>query len=251
MYWVSCSVPFWPSPPRSSPWRRVLREEAIAECLPGANCGGCGYPGCSGYAAAIVAGKAPVNACSPGGADVANEIGKIMGVEVEVGARKIAQVMCTGGGHNKTRYDYVGLESCLAVSRVSSGPLQCAYGCLGGGDCVDACKFDAIHIVDGVAKVDKDKCTGCGACANICPKKVIMIDVGGPRKPVVMCSNQDKGAVANKLCTTSCIACGMCERTCKFDAIHVIDNVARVDYDKCKGCGMCAQKCPKKIILFP
>ena len=89
------------------------REEAIVECLPGANCGGCGYPGCSGYAAAIVAGTAPVNACSPGGADVANEIGKIMGVEVEVGARKIAQVMCTGGGHNKTRYDYVGLESCL------------------------------------------------------------------------------------------------------------------------------------------
>ena len=113
------------------------------------------------------------------------------------------------------------------------------------------CKFDAIHIVDGVAKVDKDKCTGCGACANTCPKKVIMIDNAGPRKPVVMCSNKDKGAVANKVCTTSCIACGMCERTCKFDAIHVVDGVARVDYDKCKGCGMCAQKCPKKIILFP
>ena len=105
--------------------------------------------------------------------------------------------------------------------------------------------------MDGVAKVDKDKCTGCGACANICPKHVIMIDAGGPRKPVVMCSNQDKGPVAMKACTTSCIACGMCERTCKFDAIHVVDGVARVDYDKCKGCGMCAQKCPKKIILFP
>lgn len=113
------------------------------------------------------------------------------------------------------------------------------------------CKFDAIHIVDGVAKVDKDKCTGCGACANICPKQVIMIDVGGPRKPVVMCSNKDKGPVAMKACTTSCIACGMCERTCKFDAIHVVDGVARIDYDKCKGCGMCAQKCPKHIILFP
>ena len=105
--------------------------------------------------------------------------------------------------------------------------------------------------MDGVAKVDKDKCTGCGACANICPKHVIMIDAGGPRKPVVMCSNQDKGPVAMKACTTSCIACGMCERTCKFDAIHVVDGVARVDYDKCKGCGMCAQKCPKHIILFP
>ena len=110
---------------------------------------------------------------------------------------------------------------------------------------------DGVSFGDNPAKVDFDKCVACGACANICPKHVIMIDAGGPRKPVVMCSNQDKGAVANKLCTTSCIACGMCERTCKFDAIHVVDGVARVDYDKCKGCGMCAQKCPKHIILFP
>ena len=131
------------------------------------------------------------------------------------------------------------------------GPKTCSFACVGLGDCTKVCKFDAIHIVDGVAKVDKDKCTGCGACANICPKQVIMIDVGGPRKPVVMCSNKDKGPVAMKACTTSCIACGMCERTCKFDAIHVVDGVARIDYDKCKGCGMCAQKCPKHIILFP
>ena len=130
------------------------REEAITECLPGANCGGCGYPGCGGYANAVVKGLAPVDACSPGGAEVAKKIGAIMGVEVEEGARKIAQVMCTGGGHDKTRYDYVGLESCLAISRVSSGPLQCSYGCLGGGDCVEACKFDAIHIVDNVAKLE-------------------------------------------------------------------------------------------------
>ena len=139
----------------------------------------------------------------------------------------------------------------LVAAGIAGGPKDCRFACIGLGDCTKVCKFDAIHIVDGVAKVDKDKCTGCGACANICPKKVIMIDAAGPRKPVVMCSNKDKGAVANKLCTTSCIACGMCERTCKFDAIHVVDGVARIDYDKCKGCGMCAQKCPKHIILFP
>ena len=164
------------------------REEAITECLPGANCGGCGYPGCGGYANAVVKGLAPVDACSPGGAEVAKKIGAIMGVEVEEGARKIAQVMCTGGGHDKTRYDYVGLESCLAISRVSSGPLQCSYGCLGGGDCVEACKFDAIHVVDGVARVDYDKCKGCGMCAQKCPKHIILFplkDDPNPPKPVV------------------------------------------------------------------
>ena len=164
----------------------------------------------------------------------------------------ISALQCQGNSeHCKPAYDYKGIQTCAAAATLYGGPKTCSFACIGLGDCTKVCKFDAIHIVDGVAKVDKDKCTGCGACANICPKKVIMIDAGGPRKPVVMCSNQDKGAVANKLCTTSCIACGMCERTCKFDAIHVVDGVARVDYDKCKGCGMCAQKCPKKIILFP
>ena len=179
------------------------RIEEVFACLAGANCGGCGYAGCADYAKAVVMDGVPCDKCAPGGPKAAAAIAKIMGGEASAVEKKAVV------------------------------------------------QFDAIHIVDGVAKVDKDKCTGCGACANICPKHVIMIDAGGPRKPVVMCSNQDKGAVANKLCTTSCIACGMCERTCKFDAIHVVDGVARIDYDKCKGCGMCAQKCPKHIILFP
>ena len=226
------------------------REEAIAECLPGANCGGCGYPGCSGYAAAIVAGKAPVNACSPGGADVANEIGKIMGVEVEVGARKIAQVMCTGGGHNKTRYDYVGLESCLAVTRVSSGPLQCAYGCLGGGDCVDACKFDAIHIVDGVAKVDFDNCVACGACVDACPKHIIrIVPLNSKKYTEIPCASQDKGPVVRQACDNGCIGCKLCEKACPREGAIVIENfLAKINYDICIGCGLCSRACPRKLI---
>ena len=232
----------------------VEEDPRIAEvtgCLAGANCGGCGYAGCADYAKAVVMDGVPVNLCAPGGAACATAIAAVMGVSTEVKEKK-AVVGCQGNTeHCKPMFDYMGLESCLAASKLYRGPKACNFACLGFGDCTKACKFDAIHVVDHVAVVDKDKCTGCGACANICPKQVIMIDAAGPRKPVVMCSNKDKGAVANKLCTTSCIACGMCERTCKFDAIHVVDGVARIDYDKCKGCGMCAQKCPKHIILFP
>ena len=106
-------------------------------------------------------------------------------------------------------------------------------------------------MVNGVAVVDQDKCTGCGACAAVCPKHVIMIQAAGPDKPVVMCSNCDRGPVAMKECATACIACGMCQRNCPSDAIHVTDNLARIDYDKCTGCGTCVAKCPKKIITYP
>ena len=227
------------------------RIAQVTECLAGANCGGCGYAGCADYAKAVVLDGVPCDKCAPGGPKAAAAIAKIMGGEASAVEKK-AVVQCQGSSeHCKPAYDYKGIQTCAAAAALYGGPKTCSFACIGLGDCTKVCKFDAIHIVDGVAKVDKDKCTGCGACANICPKQVIMIDAAGPRKPVVMCSNKDKGAVANKLCTTSCIACGMCERTCKFDAIHVVDGVARIDYDKCKGCGMCAQKCPKHIILFP
>ena len=259
------------------------RLPEIQACLAGANCGGCGYPGCGGCAEAILAGKAPVTACAPAGPENAAKIAAIMGMEAPSGDKMVAHVLCNGGCNAKDNFEYRGVKDCLAATKVCGGDAKaCRYGCFGFGSCVAACKFDAIHVENGVAVVDKekctncgacraacphhlivevpykqkvfvncsnkDKCTGCGACANICPKKVIMIDAGGPRKPVVMCSNQDKGAVANKLCTTSCIACGMCERTCKFDAIHVVDNVAVIDYSKCKNCTMCAKACPRNAI---
>ena len=227
------------------------RIAQITECLAGANCGGCGYAGCADYAKAIVENGAPTFKCAPGGDKTADAINTIMGNATDDRPSLRATVICAGGENCGKRFDYQGIQTCAAAATLYGGPKTCTFACIGLGDCTKVCKFDAIHIVDGVAKVDKDKCTGCGACANICPKQVIMIDVGGPRKPVVMCSNKDKGPVAMKACTTSCIACGMCERTCKFDAIHVVDGVARIDYDKCKGCGMCAQKCPKHIILFP
>ena len=226
------------------------RIEEVTNCLAGANCGGCGYAGCADYAKAVVMDGVPCDKCAPGGPKAAAAIAKIMGGTASAVEKK-AVVQCQGNSeHCKPAYDYKGIQTCAAAAALYGGPKTCSFACVGLGDCTKVCKFDAIHIVDGVAKVDKDKCTGCGACANICPKQVIMIDVGGPRKPVVMCSNKDKGPVAMKACTTSCIACGMCERTCKFDALHINDKgVAEVDKEKCTNCGACREACPRKLIV--
>ena len=225
------------------------REEEILSHLAGANCGGCGFPGCAGCAAAILAGTAPVNACAPAGAENAAAIAKIMGQEAPSGERKVAFVRCNGGTNAVKNFEYRGVQDCLAATKVCGGDaLACKYGCLGFGSCVAACKFDALHIgPNGAAVVDKEKCTNCGACREACPRKLI-VEVPYSKKVFVNCSNKDKGPAVTKVCANSCIGCGMCQRTCKFDAIHVVNNVAVIDYTKCKGCTMCAKACPRNAI---
>ena len=213
------------------------RLPKIQACLAGANCGGCGYPGCGGCAEAILAGKAPVNACAPAGAEGAARIAEIMGMEAPSGEKMVAHVICNGGEAAVKQFDYVGIQDCLAATKVAGAPLACAFGCLGYGSCVKACQFDAIHIGDkGVAEVDKEKCTDCGACREACPRKLI-VEVPYKQKVFVNCANKEKGAAAMK-----------CEKTCKFDAIHVVNNVAVIDYSKCRNCTMCAKACPKNAI---
>ena len=223
------------------------RVPLVRECLPGANCGGCGYPGCDGLAAAIVEGKAPVNGCPVGGAAAAEKIAQVMGVEVSSEEPKIAHVHCAGGCKAVDKAKYEGLKDCNAAMRVASGPKECAFGCMGLGSCVAECAFDAIHIVDGKALVDPEKCVACGKCVAVCPKKLIDL-VPKSKKVHVNCTNKDKGPVAMKVCEVSCIGCKKCENTCKFDAIHVEGGVARIDYDKCKNCKMCAKACPRSCI---
>ena len=169
------------------------REEAICGVLPGNNCGGCGYAGCSGLAAAIVNGEAPVNQCPVGGAPVAAQIGEIMGVAAEEGAKQVAFVKCAGTCEKaKTDYDYSGLQDCTAMSFVpAGGPKTCNYGCLGYGTCVKACPFDAIHVIDGIAVVDKEACKACGKCVAACPKHLIEL-VPYDAAHLVKCSSQDK-----------------------------------------------------------
>ena len=223
------------------------RVPLVRECLPGANCGGCGYAGCDAMAAAIVEGTAPVNGCPVGGAACAAKIAEVLGVEAEAAAPKVAHVHCNGGCNAIDKAKYEGLQDCSAAMRVAGGPKECAFGCMGLGSCVKECAFDAIHIVDGKALVDPEKCVACGKCVAACQKHIIDL-VSKAQKVHVNCMNHDRGAQAMKVCSNACIGCMKCEKTCKFDAIHVVDNVAVIDYDKCKNCKMCAKACPKGAI---
>lgn len=225
------------------------REEAILSHLAGANCGGCGYPGCAGCAAAILAGDAPVTACAPAGAENAAAIAEIMGMAAPTGERQVAFVRCNGGTNAKKRYEYVGVKDCISATKVAGGPLECQFGCLGFGSCVAACQFGAMSIgPNGAAVVDKDKCTNCGACMKACPRHLIVSVPASERKVHVACANLDKGKAAMNVCSSSCIGCGLCEKECKKDAIHVVNGVAVVDYDKCIGCKMCTKVCPRDAI---
>jgi len=224
------------------------REEEILSHLAGANCGGCGFPGCAGCAAAILAGNAPVNACAPAGAENAAAIAAIMGQEAPSGERQVAYVRCNGGTNAKKRFDYVGVKDCISATKVAAGPLECAFGCLGFGSCVSACQFGAMSIgANGAAVVDPDKCTNCGACMAACPRKLI-VSVPASKKVHVACANRDKGKAAMSVCNNSCIGCGLCEKECKKDAIHVENGVAVIDYDKCVGCKLCTKVCPRDAI---
>ena len=228
------------------------REEAIAECLPGANCGGCGFPGCSGYAAAVAAGKAPVNACAAGGEAVANKIAEIMGVSAGDTVKMIAAVHCSGCGVEHTKYNYVGIHDCLAASRLpGGGPLGCDFGCLGFGTCEAVCPFDAIHVKDGVAVVDEEKGKACSKCVDVCPRHLIALEPYKTRRHVVIpCSSKAKGPGVTKVCTNGCIGCSMCAKACPKEAITIENFLAKIDYDKCVGCGLCAQKCPRHLITI-
>ena len=184
------------------------KEEAVLEVLPGNNCGGCGYAGCSGLAAAIAKGEAPIGQCPVGGDPVAAQIGAIMGVKAETGAKKVAFVKCGGTCEKaKVSYEYTGVEDCSAMAFVpGGGPKACNYGCLGYGSCVKACPFDAIHIVDGIAKVDPKACKACGKCVAACPKNLIeLVPYDAPH--LVNCSSKDKGKDVMAACSVGCIGC--------------------------------------------
>lgn len=227
------------------------RAVEITECLPGANCGACGYSGCAGYANALAAGKeSSVSLCAPGGSKVAKQIASIMGGEAGSLLPQCAQVMCQGDCNNKSDiFEYHGITSCAAMALVNRGSKSCDFGCLGFGDCVQACPFDAISVVDGLAVIHSDLCKGCKRCVAVCPQKIIKMFPRQEKKAAVYCMNCDKGMAAKKSCKTACITCGSCVRVCPVQAIEMDHNHAVIDTDKCIGCMSCVHKCPTKAIL--
>lgn len=224
---------------------------AVRDCLPGANCGACGYSGCDGYAKALGEGECDnPSLCIPGGADVAAQVGEIMGLAAGDVEAKVAYVACNGACKPEDRkYVYDGIKSCKAAKLSYSGDTVCNYACLGYGDCIAVCPKDAITInpSNGVADVDPIKCIGCGLCAKTCPNSVIHI-VDESTRVVVKCSSNDKGAVTRKACINGCIGCMKCQKTCPEGAIQVVNNLAVIDYEKCTGCGACHEVCPVKCI---
>lgn len=224
------------------------RVAEIRELLPGANCGACGFPGCDGMAAAIAEGRAPVNGCPVSSSEKHQQIAAVMGTKTEETEKMVAHVLCQGcDSLAAKKYEYDGVRDCKAAAAVQGGPKSCDSGCLGFGNCVSVCDFDAIEIVDGIAVIDKEKCTACGKCIEECPKSVIEL-VPYKNSVIVGCHNKDFGKAVKDVCSIGCIGCKICEKNCEFDAIHVTNNLAKVDYDKCTHCMVCVQKCPTGAI---
>lgn len=224
------------------------KEVQVRELLPGNNCGGCGFPGCDGLAAAIAKGEAKANSCPVGGEEVAKAIAEIVGGDVD-GVRKVAYVNCIGDCNKaKDAYDYVGPMDCkLAANAPGGGPKGCGYGCLGFGSCKKVCQFGAISIVDGIAVIDSEKCKSCGMCVAECPRHIISL-VPENVQAVVACNSGEFGKDVKAVCQAGCIGCGICQKNCPESAITVENHLAKVDYEKCTGCGTCKEKCPVKVI---
>lgn len=227
------------------------KRDAVREALPGANCGGCGFPGCDGCADAIASGKAPADACPVCSADAKAKIAGIMGVAVaDASNRRVARVICQGGCESaKQKFDYHGIEDCNAACTIGDGYKACKFACLGLGTCVKACPFGALHIdpVTGLPVVDEEKCTSCGKCVAACPKHVIELQ-SAQNAVALRCRNTDKLKAVMDVCKVGCIGCQKCAKACKFEAITMVNNLPVVDHAKCTGCQMCAESCPTGAI---
>ena len=227
-----------------------VRVEKVNKCLPGANCGACGFSSCEAYANALVKGETKPNLCLPGGEMALAQINEILGQESGEGlAKNVAIVQCRGDSTIlDDKMNYAGEKTCFSAKQLFGGPKTCTYGCIGYGDCVRVCPSDAICLVDNLARVDPRKCSGCAVCAKICPTGVIAIEKD-PLRVAILCKNQEKGAQTKAKCSKGCIGCKKCEKICPAKTIKVESSLASIDYTVCYGCRECVDVCPVNCIL--
>jgi electron transport complex protein RnfB len=225
--------------------------EGIIKQLPGANCGSCGRAGCAGFAEALLKGDLDIHSCSVMADANRKSLAELLGLSLEAKEKKVSALHCCGGNNTKDKYLYDGMKDCLAANQLLGGQKECSFGCLTYGTCVRACPFDAIEMTgEGFPRVIEEKCTACGVCVKVCPKKLYELiprDAKAARV-VVGCSSLDAGRVVMIVCPVGCIACRRCEKACPHGAVKVVDNLARIDYNKCSGCLECVKVCPTKVI---
>lgn len=224
----------------------------VREVLPGANCGGCGFPGCDGYAAAVAAGNAPANGCTAGGAAVAEKIGEILGVKVTM-VPKVSMLMCKGTKDcSAPRGAYNGVKNCRAAMITVNGTKMCSFGCIGFGDCAAACEFGGIKMGEsGLPEIDYNLCNGCGSCVRACPRGLLKLMPADTKGAVPLCSNRSENKPQiRKNCTAGCIKCGKCARECKAEAIQMVNGLPVVDYEKCTACGDCVKNCIDNVFVL-
>lgn len=223
--------------------------EEVIEVLPGANCGACGYAGCSDFAEKVVNEAAPIEGCPVGGFEVAKQVGSKLGKEVKEAEKRYPLVRCYGGVHCIDKIDYIGINDCKAVMMISDGEKGCSFGCMGRGTCVRACPFGAITMdKNRLPHINKNMCKSCAVCVNECPNNILVM--GSERENVhVLCRSKDKGKDVKAVCEFGCIGCRICAKNCPADAITVTDFLAEIDQEKCTQCGLCVEKCPQKTIV--
>jgi Na+-translocating ferredoxin:NAD+ oxidoreductase RNF subunit RnfB len=221
----------------------------ILSLLPGSNCGACGKAGCAGFAQALKNGEVIPAGCAVSNEESRKAIAGLLGLRHESSVKTIATVLCSGGKRAVDKFVYRGIETCKAASLVFGGHKACSFGCLGFGDCVNACPFDAIRIDDeGLPVVDAKRCTACGNCVKVCPKSLYVLSPPAVRY-YVKCSSKDTGALTAKVCKASCIACLKCQSACPAGAAKVNSNLSRIDPEKCQNAGKCFEVCPTKVIV--
>jgi Na+-translocating ferredoxin:NAD+ oxidoreductase RNF subunit RnfB len=222
--------------------------EKIHGLLPGSNCGACGGAGCFGFAEEVLSGKRSIDACRVSTYAMKEQIAGILGKKIEKKAKTLATLHCYGGKKVEEKFLYQGIAECVAANLLLGGQKNCSFGCLGFGDCVKVCPFDAISMsAEGIPVVDEDKCKACNKCVLVCPKKLFSL-VAATNRVYVACSSHDSGKDTKAACSVGCIVCRKCEQVCPVDAIHVVDNLAVIDYQKCTSCGDCVKVCPVKTI---